>query len=532
MIRVGILARKSTGEQATSIERQIADGRLFAARQGWTVVESALFYVPEGVSGAVTNRPEFKALLEAGEKRLIEAVILQTNDRLTRGMIETVTMVVALRDAGIRTYSYTTGEEYRADSPMDRLMLAIKGSVAEMEREHIIARTSQAAFYRARLGFVAGNRLYGYDNVPAELGGATFRIRCPNEAEAKWVVWIHERYDEGWGLRRISAELNRLGVAPPRGGRKGPQEWGSTSVREVLRNASYAGQIVFGARRRVIRNGKKVVIKTPERVEITEAPHLRLLDLDLWERNKARFASTAHGARHTGNQPRGLLTGNFRCGECGGRMYVSGGRDKVYGCGARHQRGTTACSNGTKRPVDSTDSAVVDAVLRSLNGPALVEATLKAYRARAESTPEVDPGEPLRQREVVLQREIDNLSRGIAKATSDAVLTRLLGMLDEKEAELSTLTAALARAPVSLRVVDPAALRAQITARVNSLADVLRQDVAGSRDALRELLQEPAKATAIRVNGSPKFLIQASLSHGAMCAEFSAFKSGGDPNGI
>ncbi len=84
--------------------------------------------------------------------------------------------------------------------------------------------------------------------------------------------------------------------------------------------------------------------------------------------------------------------------------------------------------------------------------------------------------------------------------------------------------------PVSLRVVDPAALRAQITARVNSLTDVLRQDVAGSRDALRELLQEPAKATAIRVNGSPKFLIQASLSHDAMCAEFSAFKSGGDPN--
>ena len=484
------------------------------------------------MSGAIADRPELRDLLAAGSKRLIDAVVLQTNDRLTRRMVETVTLVVGLREVGIRVYSYTTGEEYRADSPMDRLMLAIKGTVAEMERENIIARTTQAAFYRARLGFVAGNRLYGYDNVEAELGGKAFRIRCPKPAEVKWVVWMHERYDEGWGLRRISAELNRLGVAPPRGGRKGPQDWRLTSVREVLRNASYAGQLVFGARTRVIRAGKKVVVKTPERVETIDAPHLRILDLDLWERNKARFAATAHGARHTGNQPRGMLTGNLRCGTCGSRMYVTGGRDKVYGCGLRHQGGIATCANGTKRPVESTDSAVVDAVLRTIDQPGLVYATLRAYHARTTGSPDSAARDSVCQRQVVLQREVDNLSRAIAQSTSDAVLTRLLGVLGEKEVELASVTSALAAAPQARRVIDADRLRDQITARVATLADVLRRDVSGSRDALRELLSEPAKATAIRVNGSPRFLICATLSPGAMFAESSAFRSGGDPNGI
>ena len=55
-MRVGILARKSTAKQETAIERQIADARAFAAQKGWTVVESSIYFVPEGISGAAWNR--------------------------------------------------------------------------------------------------------------------------------------------------------------------------------------------------------------------------------------------------------------------------------------------------------------------------------------------------------------------------------------------------------------------------------------------------------------------------------------------
>ena len=60
-----------------------------------------------------------------------------------------------------------------------------------------------------------------------------------------------------------------------------------------------------------------------------------------------------------------------------------------------------------------------------------------------------------RQREVVLQREIENLSCAIARATTDAVITRLLSFFDETDAELATLTASLACAPISPLVLDP-----------------------------------------------------------------------------
>ena len=42
-----------------------------------------------------------------------------------------------------------------------------------------------------------------------------------------------------------------------------------------------------------------------------------------------------------------------------------------------------------------------------------------------------------------------------AIATTDDVITCLLSFLDETEAELATLTASLACAPISLRVLDP-----------------------------------------------------------------------------
>lgn len=534
-MRVAILARKSTAAQATSIDRQVADARAFAARNGWTVIESCVFFVPEGVSGAVLDRPELRALLEAGKKRLIDGVVLQTTDRMTRLMLETVSIVVELLEVGIRAFSYTTGEEYKADSPTDRFLLAVKGFIAESERENIIARTSQAAFYRARLGFIAGNRLYGYDNVPIEVGGKTFKIRRPNEDESRWVVWIHEKYDQAWGYDRIAAELNRLGVPSPRRSRKGPQEWRASAVREIILNDSYGGILVFGERKRVIRGGKKVVVKTPDRVERIDAPHLRILDPGLWARNQARVEGNRNGTRQTGNIPTGLLVGNLRCAVCGSRMYVTGGRDKVYTCGRRHQCGAATCDNGTKRPIDNLDAAVVAALLRVLDRPRLVEEVLAAYDAGTNTpVPAADEHAALEVRRAALRKELDNLTAAIATASNASVITRLVTLLDEKQAALDAAEAALATAKprTASPNLDPEALRARAKDKVVRLAEVLRRDIPAGREALRGVLAGPAEAVPILVNGAPRFLVRAKLSASAVLQENPTLKTNGDPNGI
>lgn len=532
-MRVGILARKSTDKQASSIDRQVADARLFAARNGWTVIEPCIFFVPEGISGALLDRPELRALVDAGKKRLIDAVVLQTSDRLTRLMIETVSIVVDLLDAGIRAFSYTTGEEYKADSSTDRFMLAVKGFVAETERENIVARTSQAAFYRARLGCVAGNRLYGYDNVPMDIGGKDFKVRRPNEDESRWVAWIHQHYDQAWGYDRIAAELNRLGVPSPRRSRKGPQDWRGSAVREIILNDSYAGILVFGERKRVIRGGKKIITKTPERVERIDAPHLRILEPALWARNQARVKANQNGTRMTGNIPTGLLVGNLRC-ECGSRMYVLGGKHKTYGCGKRHQSGAATCDNATKRPLDNLDAAVVAKLLHILDRPRLIDEVVAAYHSRTTPDAQADERGALEARRDSLRKEFANLTTAITSASNATVITRLVTLLDEKQSALDTAEAALAQAkPVTVApTLSPENLRSRAEAKVLRLGEVLRGDIPAGREAIRELLMEPAQATPIVVNGAPRYLVRARISAGAVFSGDLTFKTNGDPNGI
>lgn len=534
-MRVAILARRSTDHQADSIDRQIADARAFAKSRGWTVVEDCIFYVPEGVSGAILSRPELRGLAEAGRQRKIDAVIVQTNDRICRDMVGTVEHIVELRDAGIKAFSYTTGEEYKADSPTDRLMLALKGYVAESERETIISRASQAAFRRARLGFVAGNRLYGYDNVPVDLGGTTFKIRKPN-ANAAWVVWIHERYDIGWGYRRIATELNRLGVASPRFGRKGPQEWRCTTIRDVILNDSYVGILVFGEKRRVVKGDRKVVVQTPERVERVDASHLQIVDRDLWDRNQARFASNSRATNPRGRTPSALLVGNFRCSACGSRMYVVG-LDNRYYCGKRHQSGATTCTNSVKRPSAAIDDAVVRAILAKLDTAALVDAVVAEHRKRLTApTTDTDMAHAAIAAKVeALKRETTNLTTAISAVSHPAAISALATKLDATQSSLDVATATLLShaTPKSLPdVLDKVALRARAAERVTHLADILRRDIPRGRDALRSVLSSPVMAIPISVNGQPRFLIRGNLRASSVVTDScSTSKLRSDPKG-
>ena len=554
-MRVAILARKSTSKQETSVERQIADARAFAAPKGWTVVEPCIFFVPEGISGMVAERPEFAALLEAGKKGLISAVIVQTNDRITRLMGETLTMIVALKDHGVAAWSYSTGQEYRADTASDRFVLMAYGFAAEMERERLVMRTSEALFWRARQGFVTGNRLFGYDNCDFLLGAKAVRMRRPNEEEAKWVGWMFERYADGWGLNRISQELNRLGVPSPSanrkerryacestpGGaarpiaRKDPASWSGNTVRFILHNESYRGEQIYGRTQHKIIGGKKRVVRTPERAERINAPHLRIVSAELEARVDARLATNEGGSRQ-GRTPKGVLVGNLLCASCGGRMYIIGTNPQSYACGTRHQKGDAVCGNDRRRPREALDDAFVDALAARLEEGTVIDLAVEAIRRRADPAARVDPCTPLTERRDALRAERDNLERALARATP-ALLDRLLALLEAKQAEVDATEAALREATAGPAPLDPAALnaaalRARVADRVRHLRATFSADVHASRETVRLLLDGPARAVPVMVNGAPRYLVRGRLSTGAMHPALAMRNSDGDPNGI
>ena len=550
-MRVGILARKSTSLQETSIDRQIADAKAFAERKGWIVVESSIHFVPEGVSGAVTSRPEFNALLEDGARGRIQAVIVQTNDRVSRLMTETVTMIVALKEHGIAAWSYTLGQEYRVDSTTERFLLAAQGFAAEMERERLISRTSEALFYRARQGLVAGNRLYGYDNCDYFVGDKAFVIRRPNE-EAKWVVWVCERFAEGWGHRRIAEELNRLAVPSPSAKRrerayaceepdaptsrpirrKAAVNWSGSTVRSLLTNESYRGVLVYGRTQHVIRKGTKQVARTPDRAERTVAPHLRLIEPDLQARVEARLSTGKGSGARQGRRPKGVLVGNLLCSTCGGRMYVVGTTPESYVCGNRHQKGDTTCKNDRRRPREALDDAFVDALAARLEEGTVVDLAVEAVRRRSAPEVRVDERSALANRCKELRDACENYETAIARATP-AMIDRLLGRLEATAADLAVAEAALNATPepTDVGALDADALRARVRTRVKQLRTAFADDVPAARETLRQLLEGPARAVPVMVNGAPKYLVRAKVSAAALLPPGVVSKLGGDPKG-
>lgn len=63
-----------------------------------------------------------------------------------------------------------------------------------------------------------------------------------NEQEAEIVKLIYSKYLEGFGAESISRQLTKMGIKTP----KGKDVWCETTVRKILKNEKYKGDVLQG----------------------------------------------------------------------------------------------------------------------------------------------------------------------------------------------------------------------------------------------------------------------------------------------
>ena len=90
-MRVAIYARFSSDLQdIRSITDQLAMAREHATRQGWLVVAE---FTDAAISGAsMANRPGLQDLLRAAQARLLDAVLTESLDRLSRDLADSAAL--------------------------------------------------------------------------------------------------------------------------------------------------------------------------------------------------------------------------------------------------------------------------------------------------------------------------------------------------------------------------------------------------------------------------------------------------------
>jgi site-specific DNA recombinase len=218
--------------------------------------------------------------------------------------------------------------------------------------------------------------------------------RVINEAEAAVIRRIFKEYAEGISPRKIAEDLTRDRIPTP----DGLECWnhqsfvGGSYARGIIGNRLYVGEIVWNSRRTVTdpETGKKKKRPTPESSHIiTAAPHLRIIDQELWDavhalrQRRAAVRSGGSAIRRPVVERNGhLLAGLRRCGECNGHMRIGqvsrNGSSRVV-CAAAHQHGT--CKHRKSYDMDVLKRLILANARENLKDPDRAKKMIRGYRA-------------------------------------------------------------------------------------------------------------------------------------------------------
>ena len=161
-------------------------------------------------------------------------------DRLARNYVQLMVLLEELERAGCEVAFL---DRPMSREPQDQLLLQIRGAVAEYERTLIAECMRRGRQAKLRAGcLLPWNRApYGYrldPDRPRDPAGITVE-----PAEAAVVQDLFARYlEDQVSLLGLAKHLQALGIASPTGQRR----WSSATLRGLLINPLYAGQIYAG----------------------------------------------------------------------------------------------------------------------------------------------------------------------------------------------------------------------------------------------------------------------------------------------
>ncbi len=205
--------------------------------EGWKLLRDA--YDDGGISGGTMERPALQKLLQDIRDGRVDIVVVYKVDRLTRSLADFAKMVEVFDSKGVSFVAVT--QQFNTTSSMGRLTLNVLLSFAQFEREVTGERIrDKIAASKAKGIWMGGSIPLGYDAVD--------RALVVNEAEARTVREIYERYVRLKNVRLLQLELERDGIRSKSrltaAGRKieGQSFW-KGPLYKILTNPLYIGQI-------------------------------------------------------------------------------------------------------------------------------------------------------------------------------------------------------------------------------------------------------------------------------------------------
>ena len=366
----------------------------------------------------------------------------------------------------------------------DRLVLGLKGQMAEAELHMLRMRLTAALRHKAARGELRQLLPVGLDY---DDDGTV--VLTADEAVRAAIGQVYALFARLGSARQVMMTLREQGLLLPR--RKAGSRritWAEASypaVHDFLTNPAYAGAFVFGRTRTEKRvdpsTGKVVtrdrVLPQQEWEVLITGHHPGYLDWDTWQDIQARLRANFKAPRGDGGgaarRGAALLSGLVRCGKCGRMMQVGysghNGDAPRYLCGRGTQLyGTPPCQSiggiylhravldqlfQVLEPasLEATARAMADAEQRHRDQVAAFELALERARFEADRAmrkhDEVEPGNRLVAR--TLEARLEERLAAAQRAETDLAAARARHPVRLTGEELAWLT----RAGADLRAV-------------------------------------------------------------------------------
>jgi len=456
MMRCAIYARFSTDKQdVQSIETQLMMCRREIVREGWQEVAC---FTEAAESAATIHRPGMKALLAAVAAGGIDIVYADAMDRLSRSQADIAMLFERLRFRGIILAT-------RKEGRVTPLHIGMMGTINAEQLSATSEKTRDALVRRHAMGKNPGGSAYGYEKR-IEHDGNGERIKGLQQivpAEAAVVVRIFEDYAAGLSPITITRRLNAEGVPSPRSGKTSihplgkPAAWTPNTLTGnaargtgILNNPLYVGRRPYGKQtyRKNPDTGKRHAFINPEdmRADVIEAPELRIVPVELWERVKARQATLTRAPTSQATapalpffaqqRPRYLLTGKMTCGSCGA-SYAKSGKSR-FGCQGAAKKGPTWCGNRLTIRQDELDTRVLAGLSSEMLRDDVVAAFLLEYDAETRRlTAEAVSARPEREAELAnLDHQLGCAKAAILKGVDATVFVDEMKIWTERRKAL------------------------------------------------------------------------------------------------
>ncbi|SED13024.1 recombinase family protein [Paenibacillus sp. GP183] len=439
-VQVAIYARVSTAEQAElgySVEAQLQTLRTFCKSEHKVVYRE---FVDAGFSGKnVDKRPALQQLLREIETGNIQEVQVWRLDRLSRNLLDVLTMVKKFDQYSVKFRSYSE-PNFNTQTSDGYLTISMFGALAEYQRKTIVENVKMGMKQRARQGKWNGGTVLGYDVVEVPTLRGKESVLKINPIEAELVRKIFGMYASGQGLRSIANQLNHEGYKTKPG-----KDFSAVSIKTIINNPVYVGKIRYNVRENW--SEKRRSGTNPHPI-IADGDHEPIISQDLWEAVQALFSKKSFSPPRVFDGTY-LLTGLMRCPQCGATLVAHRTRDKLkdgstivrryYVCSNFRNKGRRVCGSNSVK-AETAENFVVDRISEVVQRPKVLEEIVtKINKNRIKSLA------PLQKEVEAIDKELKTIEAQRNKYfklyESDAVDNEfLLGRLNELKAKHDVLS--------------------------------------------------------------------------------------------